>query len=164
MHLKVYCHETGRVTIPLLNQYISFFQCQGSLCSKFRRIQHKNLSKLTETIMLTDDDNIITIQLQNIYQNQLNLHILVKNLQNTLCVNIQHTSYFSLKCNFGSSVFVFYPLCSIYINSCHVINHIGGVMVSMLTSMWKIVGLSPGRVKPKTIKLVFVASPLSTQH
>lgn len=26
--------------------------------------------------MLTDDDNIITIQLQNIYQNQLNLHIL----------------------------------------------------------------------------------------
>ena len=23
---------------------------------------------------------------------------------------------------------------------------------------------SPGRVKPKTIKLVFVASPLSTQH
>jgi len=26
------------------------------------------------------------------------------------------------------------------------------------------VGSSPGRVKPKTIKLVFVASPLSTQH
>ena len=25
-------------------------------------------------------------------------------------------------------------------------------------------GSSPGRVKPKTIKLVFVASPLSTQH
>ena len=25
-------------------------------------------------------------------------------------------------------------------------------------------GLSPGWVKPKTIKLVFVASPLSTQH
>ena len=25
-------------------------------------------------------------------------------------------------------------------------------------------GLSPDRVKPKTIKLVFVASPLSTQH
>jgi hypothetical protein len=25
-------------------------------------------------------------------------------------------------------------------------------------------GSNPGRVKPKTIKLVFVASPLSTQH
>jgi len=25
-------------------------------------------------------------------------------------------------------------------------------------------GSSPDRVKPKTIKLVFVASPLSTQH
>jgi len=25
-------------------------------------------------------------------------------------------------------------------------------------------GLSPGRVKARTIKLVFVASPLSTQH
>ena len=28
----------------------------------------------------------------------------------------------------------------------------------------QIVGQSPGRVKPKTIKLVFVASPLCTQH
>jgi hypothetical protein len=26
------------------------------------------------------------------------------------------------------------------------------------------VGSSPGRVKPKTMKLVFVASPLNTQH
>jgi hypothetical protein len=34
-------------------------------------------------------------------------------------------------------------------------------MVSVLIS---IVGSSPGRVIPKTIKLVFVASPLSTQH
>jgi hypothetical protein len=38
-------------------------------------------------------------------------------------------------------------------------NCISGIMVSML-----IVGSSPGRVKPKTIKLVFVASPLSMQH
>jgi hypothetical protein len=30
--------------------------------------------------------------------------------------------------------------------------------------MLKIVGLSPGRVKPKTIKLIFVAYPLNTQH
>ena len=34
-------------------------------------------------------------------------------------------------------------------------NHIGGVMVSVLAS---------GRVKPKTITFVFVASPLSTHH
>ena len=40
-------------------------------------------------------------------------------------------------------------------------NRIGGVMVSVLASS---AGSSPGRVKPKTIKLVFVASPLSTQH
>jgi hypothetical protein len=39
-------------------------------------------------------------------------------------------------------------------------NRIGGVIVSVRY----IVGSSPGRVKPMTIKLVFVASPLSTQH
>ena len=38
------------------------------------------------------------------------------------------------------------------------INRIGGVIVSVRY----IVGSSPGRVKPMTIKLVFVASPLST--
>ena len=38
-------------------------------------------------------------------------------------------------------------------------NCISGIMVSML-----IVGSSPGRVKPMTIKLVFVASPLSMQY
>ena len=37
-------------------------------------------------------------------------------------------------------------------------HRIGDVMVSVL------VGSSPGRVKPKTIQLVCVASPLSTQH
>ena len=36
-------------------------------------------------------------------------------------------------------------------------NRVGGVMISVLAS-------SPDRVKPKTMKLVFVASPLSTQH
>jgi hypothetical protein len=30
--------------------------------------------------------------------------------------------------------------------------------------VWYIVGSSPGRVKPKTMKLAFVASLLSTQH
>ena len=41
---------------------------------------------------------------------------------------------------------------------------IGGVMVSVLTSSWVDGGFEPGRVKPKTIKLVFAASPLSMQH
>jgi hypothetical protein len=50
-----------------------------------------------------------------------------------------------------------------------------GVMVSMLLSsgvmdsicssqVWYIVGSSPNRVKPKTIKLLFVYSSLSMQH
>ena len=35
-----------------------------------------------------------------------------------------------------------------------------------MTIAWSAVdhGFEPGRVKPKIIKLVFVASPLSTQH
>ena len=37
---------------------------------------------------------------------------------------------------------------------------IGGVMVRVQL----IVGLNPGRVKPKTIKLEFVSSPQSMQH
>jgi hypothetical protein len=40
--------------------------------------------------------------------------------------------------------------------SYEIINHIGGVMGS--------VGSNLDRVKPKTIKFVFVASPLSTQR
>ena len=44
------------------------------------------------------------------------------------------------------------------------INSIGGVMVSVLASSAVDRGLEPGRVKPKIIKLAFVASPLSTQH
>ena len=43
-------------------------------------------------------------------------------------------------------------------------NHISGVMVSMLASSAIDHGSSPDRVKPKAIKLIFVASPLSTQH
>ena len=43
-------------------------------------------------------------------------------------------------------------------------NRIGGVIVSMLASNAVDRGFEPDRVKPKTIKLVFVASPLSTQH
>ena len=43
-------------------------------------------------------------------------------------------------------------------------HRIGGVMVTVLASSAQIVCLSPGRVKPRTMQLVFVASPLSTQH
>jgi hypothetical protein len=42
--------------------------------------------------------------------------------------------------------------------------HIAGVMVCMLTSCTVNHGFNPGAVKPKTMKLVFVAFPLSTQH
>jgi hypothetical protein len=41
---------------------------------------------------------------------------------------------------------------------------IGGVMVSVFSSSAWVVGSSHYRVKPKTIKLVFVASVLNTQH
>ena len=41
---------------------------------------------------------------------------------------------------------------------------IGGVMVSVLASSAVDRGFDPRRVKPKTITMVFVASPLSTQH
>jgi hypothetical protein len=44
------------------------------------------------------------------------------------------------------------------------INHIGGVMVSVLASGAVDHGFEPRWGKPKTIKLVFVASTLSTQH
>jgi hypothetical protein len=43
-------------------------------------------------------------------------------------------------------------------------NRIGGVMVGMLASSVVDLGSSPSRVKPKTIKLVIVTSPLSMQY
>ena len=48
-----------------------------------------------------------------------------------------------------------------------VYNHVGGVMVCMLFLILDLESgrssvSSPGRVTPKTIKLVFVASPLNT--
>ena len=42
--------------------------------------------------------------------------------------------------------------------------HIVGVMVRVPASSAVDCGFEPVRVKPKTIKLVFVASPLSMQH
>jgi hypothetical protein len=45
-----------------------------------------------------------------------------------------------------------------------IFNRIGGVMVSVLSRVWEIVGSSPDQVKPETIKLVVVASPLNTQQ
>ena len=41
---------------------------------------------------------------------------------------------------------------------------IGDVMVVMIASSEVDSGFEYDRVKPKTLKLVFVASPLSTQH
>jgi hypothetical protein len=43
-------------------------------------------------------------------------------------------------------------------------NRIGGIVVSMLASSAVDRGFVPGRVKPKTMKLVFVAFLQSTQH
>jgi len=43
-------------------------------------------------------------------------------------------------------------------------NRISDIMVSVLVSSVVDRGFEPGWVKPKTIQLVFVASPLSTQH
>jgi hypothetical protein len=45
-----------------------------------------------------------------------------------------------------------------------ILNCIGGVMASMLVSSVVDGGLSLDLVKPKTMKLVFVASMLSTLH
>ena len=44
------------------------------------------------------------------------------------------------------------------------LNRICGVMVNVLASSVVDRGIEPDCIKPKTIKLVFVASPLSTHH
>ena len=49
-----------------------------------------------------------------------------------------------------------------FIFTCN-LDHIGGVMVVMLT-LSAVVGSNPDQLKPKTMKLIFVASPLSTQY
>ena len=43
-------------------------------------------------------------------------------------------------------------------------NRISGVMVSVLNSSAVDRGFESDQVQPQTIKMVFVASPLSTQH
>ena len=59
-------------------------------------------------------------------------------------------------------MFFVFPSVYIYIitNILHdsLLDHIGGVLASSTVDCW-----SPGQVKSKTIKLVFVASPLSMQ-
>jgi hypothetical protein len=45
-----------------------------------------------------------------------------------------------------------------------IITSIGGIVVRVLVSSVVDRGFEPDQVKPKTIKLVFVASPLGTQH
>ena len=44
------------------------------------------------------------------------------------------------------------------------LDRLGGVMVSVLVLSAEGRGFDPGRVKPKTLKLVYAASPLSPQH
>ena len=43
-------------------------------------------------------------------------------------------------------------------------NHISGLKVSVVASSAVDRVFEPGRLKPKTVKLVFAASPLSKQH
>ena len=56
-----------------------------------------------------------------------------------------------------------YCTCIVSISLIHV-NPIGGVMVSALPSSLVDRGFDPDRVKPKTIQMIFVGSPISTQH
>jgi hypothetical protein len=56
-----------------------------------------------------------------------------------------------------------YSMSSTFLSSFD-INRIGDVMASVLASSAVDQGSSLGWVKPKTIKLVFVDSPLNTQH
>jgi hypothetical protein len=52
----------------------------------------------------------------------------------------------------------------LWIINCMLFNHISGIMVSLLASSVVDRGFEPWLVKPQTIKLVFVASALSTQQ
>ena len=63
------------------------------------------------------------------------------------------------------SAFHYFHLDAIYRRSSWVLNRIGGIMLSMLASSVVDCGLEPCvRLNPKTIKLVVIASPLSTQY
>ena len=74
----------------------------------------------------------------------------------TDCIGSCKSNYHTITATTAPSTYVsdILSVLVIFINN---INHITGVMVSMLAS-------SMIRVKPKTIKLVFVASPLRIQH
>ena len=69
---------------------------------------------------------------------------------------------------YGEFIFVDLELCPfwhlLWIINCMLYNHISGIMVSLLALSVVDRGFEPWLVKPQTIKLVFVASPLSTQQ
>jgi hypothetical protein len=63
------------------------------------------------------------------------------------------------------SAFHYFHLDAIYRRSSWVLNRIGGIMLSILASSVIDCGFEPCvRLNPKTIKLVVIASPLSTQY
>jgi hypothetical protein len=57
-----------------------------------------------------------------------------------------------------------FPCFTLEINIIIIVNRIGGVIISVLASTVIDRGFESDRVISKTIKLIFVASPLSTQH
>jgi hypothetical protein len=69
---------------------------------------------------------------------------------------------------YGEFIIVDLELCPfwhlLWIINCMLFNHISGIMVSLLASSVVDRGFEPWLVKPQTIKLVFVASALSTQQ
>ena len=81
--------------------------------------------------------------------------------------HVTYMLYNPISCIWYRNKVLLYFLCNFVIAFVRIIkssnlkNRIGGVMVSVLASS---VSLRPDLVKPKTIKLVFVTSPLSTQH
>jgi hypothetical protein len=85
----------------------------------------------------------------------------VEHFRTTLLISIYNEWYAPISTDFILDV---YLTLDMYTCTCTLSNRINGVVVSVLTSNVVIMGSSPDRVKPKIIELVFVASPVSTQH
>ena len=91
---------------------------------------------------------------------QQNLHILTVRLFNcSLCVKMTNIFKYSQSQTFQKKILIDINKYTTKCYSYFSYELIGGVMVSMLTSSAVDWGSSPGRVKRKTRKLVFVASP-----